>query len=125
MGAQSRDTWDFSWRKCCAKRGGIRGNWLESPREPSLWWELVNLGDGGGSPRLWPTIFNTVDVAVIAKSELAVAVEFDEAAARRNIQAVRPGMEMFKLSAKSGEGMDEYLEFFESPRIRFCAAAAF
>jgi hydrogenase nickel incorporation protein HypB len=35
-------------------------------------------------------------------------------AARRNIQAVRPGMEVFKVSAKTGEGMAVYLEFLEA-----------
>jgi len=33
-------------------------------------------------------------------------------------------MEMFKLSAKTGEGMTEYLEFPESGRMRSLAAAA-
>ena len=42
---------------------------------------------------------------------------------RRNIQAVRPGMEIFKTSAKTGEGMNEYLEFIERRRILSRAAA--
>lgn len=67
---------------------------------------------------------NSADVAVITKSGLASAVEFDEAAARRNIQAVRPGMEVFQLSAKTGEGMAEYLKFLKNRRIRARAAAA-
>jgi len=64
------------------------------------------------------------DVAVITKSELAFAVEFDEAAVKRNIQAVRLGKEVFKVSANTGEGMDEYLEFLESRRVRSRGAAA-
>jgi Ni2+-binding GTPase involved in maturation of urease and hydrogenase len=31
--------------------------------------------------------------------------------AYNNIQAVRPGMQVFKLSAKSGEGMENYQEY--------------
>jgi hydrogenase nickel incorporation protein HypB len=54
----------------------------------------------------------------------AVAIEFDAAAAKRNIQSVRPGMEVFKVSAKTGAGMAEFLEFLESQRFRSCAAAA-
>jgi hypothetical protein len=42
-----------------------------------------------------------------------------------HIQAVRPGMEVFKVSAKTGQGMDAYLEFLESRRARSRAAAAF
>jgi hydrogenase nickel incorporation protein HypB len=44
---------------------------------------------------------------------LAAAVEFDKRAAYGNIQAVRPGMPVFQVSAKSGEGMDSYLSFLE------------
>ena len=75
---------------------------------------LLSVTEGEDKPLKYPTIFNSADVAVITKSDLAGAVEFDEAAARRNIQAVRPGMEMFKLSAKTGEGISGYLEFLES-----------
>lgn len=80
--------------------------------------------EGEDKPLKYPTIINSADVAVITKSDLAAAVEFDETAAKRNIQAVRPGMEIFKLSAKSGEGMAEYLEFLERRRIGSRAAAA-
>jgi hydrogenase nickel incorporation protein HypB len=50
-------------------------------------------------------------------------VEFDEATARSNIQAVRPGMEVFKLSSKTGEGMTEFLEFLERHRTRATAVS--
>src|ERR1700674_1224440 len=70
---------------------------------------LLSVTEGEDKPLKYPTIFNSADVAVITKSDLAAAVEFDEATARRNIQAVRPGMEVFQLSSKTGEGMAEYL----------------
>jgi hypothetical protein len=50
-------------------------------------------------------------------------VEFEDAAAKRNIQSVRPGMDVFKVS-KTGERMAEYLEFLESWGVRSRAAAA-
>jgi len=83
---------------------------------------LLSVTEGEDKPLKYPTIFNSADVAVITKSDLANAVEFDEPAARRNIQAVRPGMEIFKLSAKTGDGMSGYLEFLERRRIRSHAA---
>ena len=84
---------------------------------------LLSVTEGEDKPLKYPTIFNSADVAVITKSDLAAAVEFDEAAARCNIQAVRPGMEVFKLSAKTGEGMAEYLNFLERRRIPSRAAS--
>jgi hydrogenase nickel incorporation protein HypB len=85
---------------------------------------LLSVTEGEDKPLKYPTIFNSADVAVITKSDLGAAVEFDEALARRNIQAVRPGMEIFKLSAKTGEGMPEYLEYLERHRVRSRAAVA-
>jgi len=67
--------------------------------------------EGEDKPQKYPTIFNSADVAVITKNELAAAVEFDWGAARQSIEAVRPGMQIFRLSAKTGQGMQEYLDF--------------
>jgi hydrogenase nickel incorporation protein HypB len=67
--------------------------------------------EGEDKPLKYPTIFNSADVGVVTKMDLAAAVEFDWQAAYGNIQAVRPGMQVFKLSAKNGDGMEELLSF--------------
>jgi hydrogenase nickel incorporation protein HypB len=74
---------------------------------------LMSVTEGEDKPLKYPTIFNSADVAVISKNELAAAVEFDWDTARNSIQAVRPGMQIFRLSAKTGEGMEDYLKFLE------------
>jgi len=80
---------------------------------------LFSVTEGEDKPLKYPTIFNTADVALITKADLAAAVDFDAAAAHRNIQSVRPGMQVFELSAKSGQGMEEWLGFL---RARLAAA---
>ena len=75
---------------------------------------LMSVTEGEDKPLKYPTIFNTADVAVITKMDLADAVDFDLRAARENIQAVRPGMQILELSVKSGVGVDVYLEFLNS-----------
>jgi hydrogenase nickel incorporation protein HypB len=77
---------------------------------------LISVTEGEDKPLKYPTIFNSADVAVVTKMDLAEAVEFDERAAYGNIQAVRPGMQVFQLSAKNGQGMAEYLNFLEASR---------
>jgi len=72
---------------------------------------LMSVTEGEDKPLKYPTIFNSADVAVVTKIELAGAVEFDWPTTQASIQAVRPGMKTFRLSAKTGEGMDEYLTF--------------
>jgi hydrogenase nickel incorporation protein HypB len=85
---------------------------------------LLSVTEGEDKPVKYPTIFNSADVAVITKWDLAAAVEFDEILARRNIQAVRPGMQVLKLSAKTGEGMPAVVEFLEKHRLRSRSTAA-
>jgi hydrogenase nickel incorporation protein HypB len=72
---------------------------------------LTSVTEGEDKPLKYPTIFNSADVAVITKIDLARAVEFDAQAVNRNIQAVRPGMPVFQVSAKTGEGMNEFIQF--------------
>ncbi|KAA5543706.1 hydrogenase nickel incorporation protein HypB [Roseiconus nitratireducens] len=71
---------------------------------------LFSTTEGEDKPLKYPTIFNTADLAVITKMDLATAVEFDAEAARKNIGEVRPGMEILEVSAKSGAMMDAWLD---------------
>jgi hydrogenase nickel incorporation protein HypB len=72
---------------------------------------LLSVTEGEDKPLKYPTIFNSADAAIITKQDLAEAVEFDWRAANANIQAVRPGMQVFTLSSKSGAGMEEFMEY--------------
>lgn len=72
---------------------------------------LMSVTEGEDKPQKYPTIFNSADVVVITKDDLAAAVEFDWQAARRSIESVRPGIEIFRLSAKTGVGLEPYLDF--------------
>jgi hydrogenase nickel incorporation protein HypB len=77
---------------------------------------LMSVTEGEDKPLKYPTIVNSADVAVITKTDLSGAVEFDCAAAVKNLQAVRPGIEMLLVSAKTGSGMDSWLHFIASQR---------
>src|SRR4051812_31016501 len=67
---------------------------------------LFSTTEGEDKPLKYPTIFNTADTAVITKSDLAEAVEFNRTAALESIQSVRPGMQVLEVSAKTGAGME-------------------
>jgi hydrogenase nickel incorporation protein HypB len=75
---------------------------------------LMSVTEGEDKPLKYPTIFNTADVAVITKMDLADAVEFDAETAHRNIRAVRPGMEILQVSAKTGLGMDHWQSWLDA-----------
>ena len=83
---------------------------------------LFSVTEGEDKPLKYPTIFNTSDAAVVTKTDLAAAAEFDGAAAHRSLQAVRPGMRVFEVSAKTGAGMAAWLDFLQSQRVTAGAA---
>lgn len=85
---------------------------------------LISVTEGEDKPLKYPTIFNSADVAIVTKMDLAAAVEFNWDTAYSNIQAVRPGMRVFRVSAKTGEGMEDYLSFLAARLTQLRPAAA-
>jgi hydrogenase nickel incorporation protein HypB len=72
---------------------------------------LLSVTEGEDKPLKYPTIFHSADVAVVTKADLGEVVDFDWDAAVRNIESVRPGMTVIRVSAKTGHGMNEWLQF--------------
>ena len=77
---------------------------------------LLSVTEGEDKPLKYPGLFNTADIAAITKIDLAGACEFDRARARANIEAVRPGMRVIETSAKTGAGIDEWLDYLADRR---------
>jgi hydrogenase nickel incorporation protein HypB len=79
---------------------------------------LLSVTEGEDKPLKYPGLFNTADLAAITKLDLAKACEFDRPLARANIEAVRPGLKVIETSAKTGAGLDEWLDYLTA-RARF------
>ena len=75
---------------------------------------LMSVTEGEDKPLKYPTIFNSADVAILTKVDLAQVVEFNEEAALANIQAVRPAMKVFKVSARNDQGVGEFADYLRS-----------
>jgi len=84
---------------------------------------LLSVTEGEDKPLKYPNIFNSADIAVITKMDLAEACEFDLQAAERNIRSVRPGMRILRTSSKSGAGLAEWLECLAEEKLARCAVA--
>lgn len=74
---------------------------------------LFSVTEGEDKPLKYPLAFNTAHLALITKCDLAEAAEFDRDAAAANIRKVHPGIPIIELSAKTGAGVDRWLEFLE------------
>ena len=66
--------------------------------------------EGEDKPVKYPAIYDTADLALLTKVDIAGVVGFDIAMARRSIEQVRPGLEVVLSSARSGEGMAVWIE---------------
>jgi hydrogenase nickel incorporation protein HypB len=76
---------------------------------------LMSTTEGEDKPLKYPTIFQTADVAVITKMDIAQAAEFNRMTALRNIQMVRPGIRVFEVAAKN-DSIDNVVDFLETER---------
>jgi hydrogenase nickel incorporation protein HypB len=74
---------------------------------------LFAVTEGEDKPLKYPLAFNTSQVAVVTKSDIAEAVGYDRDAARRSMSQVNPGIVILELSARSGAGMDEWIALIE------------
>jgi hydrogenase nickel incorporation protein HypB len=70
---------------------------------------LLSVTEGEDKPLKYPLAFNTSHLAVVTKIDIAEAVGYDRAAARRSIEQVNPGMTVLELSARTGDGMDAWM----------------
>jgi hydrogenase nickel incorporation protein HypB len=78
---------------------------------------LFSVTEGEDKPLKYPLAFNTSHVAVVTKIDIAEAVGYDRAAADASIRKVHPGMPILELSARTGAGMDVWLQLLDE-RIR-------
>jgi hydrogenase nickel incorporation protein HypB len=72
---------------------------------------LLSVTEGEDKPLKYPTLFNSADAAVITKMDIAEAVGFDRETALHNIREIRPGIRVFETSAKTGAGIDGWLDY--------------
>jgi hydrogenase nickel incorporation protein HypB len=79
---------------------------------------LLSVTEGEDKPLKYPTLFNSADAAVITKIDIAGAVGFDRESAHRNIREIRPNIRIFETSAKTGAGMDAWLEYLAAEKAR-------
>jgi hydrogenase nickel incorporation protein HypB len=70
---------------------------------------LFAVTEGEDKPLKYPTIYNSADLTVITKLDLAEAAGFDRELALGNLDAVRPGMEVLETSARTGAGIETWV----------------
>lgn len=75
---------------------------------------LLSCTEGEDKPLKYPPIFKSADLVLLTKIDVAEALGFDIATAVVNIRRIAPQAELIQLSARSGEGMDEWYDFLRN-----------
>ena len=72
---------------------------------------LLSIPEGEDKPVKYPVIFSTAKLVVITKTDLQPYVDCDVKKMRKYIRQMNPGVFIFELSARTGEGMDAWIDY--------------
>ena len=72
---------------------------------------ILSVTEGEDKPVKYPDMFAAARLMVLNKVDLLPHLDFDVAACIAHAQRVNPGIEVLLLSAKSGQGMDAWLDW--------------
>ncbi len=75
---------------------------------------LLSVTEGEDKPLKYPTAFQSADIVVLTKIDIADVVGFDHATAIANIQTMAPQAQVIEVSARTGEGMTNWLNLLNT-----------
>ena len=79
---------------------------------------LLSVTEGEDKPLKYPTIFNSADLALITKIDLADIVGLQRDAVYDAINHVRPGLEVLEVSARTEAGLDSWIARLHAANVR-------
>ncbi|MBN2158511.1 MAG: hydrogenase nickel incorporation protein HypB [Spirochaetes bacterium] len=71
---------------------------------------VLSVTEGEDKPAKYPLMFNTSDTLVLNKIDLLPHLDYSMDELMANIKNVNPKIEVFQVSAKTGEGMDSLVQ---------------
>jgi len=74
---------------------------------------VLSVTEGEDKPVKYPTMFRLCDAALLNKIDLLPYLEYDKAQAVGFIRQVHPDMPVFEVSARTGEGLDEWIDWLK------------
>ena len=72
---------------------------------------VLSVTEGEDKPLKYPQMFHAADVMLLNKVDLLPHLDFDVEKCLEMARRVSPGITIFRLSAKTGEGMDDWYEW--------------
>ena len=75
---------------------------------------IMSVTEGDDKPLKYPHMFHSAQICVINKTDLLPYVDFDVEKARQNALRINHHLLFFELSARTGEGMDSWIEWLKT-----------
>jgi hydrogenase nickel incorporation protein HypB len=72
---------------------------------------MLSIPEGDDKVLKYPSLFSRIDLFLINKTDLAEHIEFDMDRAEKECRSLNPKVKTLRLSAKSGEGIDDLVRF--------------
>ncbi len=79
---------------------------------------ISSVAEGEDKPLKYPLMFRACELVVINKLDLLPHVDFDMDRYLHHLDAVHPGVETIRLSARTGEGVEEFRSWLERVPVR-------
>ncbi|MDT7885329.1 MAG: hydrogenase nickel incorporation protein HypB [Thermoflexus sp.] len=70
---------------------------------------VASVPEGHDKPYKYPGMFQKADAVVLNKADLMPYIDFDLSAFRHGLSILRPGIPLFLLSCRTGQGVDEWV----------------
>jgi hydrogenase nickel incorporation protein HypB len=72
---------------------------------------VFSVTEGEDKPLKYPVMFRAVDVVIVNKVDLLPYLDFDMDLFESNLKAINPTAKVIRTSAKTGEGIDEWVDW--------------
>jgi hydrogenase nickel incorporation protein HypB len=69
---------------------------------------ILSVPEGDDKPLKYPLMFSVSDVLILTKTDVAPYFDFDFEACKRRARQLNPNIEIFEVSAKTGDGFEEW-----------------
>lgn len=79
---------------------------------------LLSTTEGEDKPVKYPALFSQAPVVVLTKMDLMPHLDWDRGQCRDYLCRLRPGVVIFELSARTGVGMDAWIQYLEQLVLR-------
>lgn len=72
---------------------------------------LLSVTEGEDKPVKYPSLFASAPVTVLTKTDLIPHLDWDASLCRKYLNRVHPGVFLFELSARTGDGMEPWIDY--------------